>query len=254
MEEKMEETISLAEIMETIKKRIAMIILITLGASALSGIVSYFFLTPIYQASSQVLVNQTSNEKQGSLTTGQIRANLNIINTYQVIIKSPYVLDKVTQQIDTNLTSGQLSHKLTVSAKENSQVLKIAVKNEDPAQAVQLANTIAHVFQDEIISLMNVDNVTILSSAELSEHPSPISPNPKLNMAIAFVIGLMISIGLAFLLEYLDTSIKTERDVEELLGLPVLGSVAEMSDKEVHSLSTRNKSTSRQARRESIEP
>src|SRR5690606_19621051 len=93
-----------------------------------------------------------------------------------------------------------------------------------------IANTVAEVFQEEIQVLMNVDNVNILSPAVLPENPSPVKPNKMLNMAIALVIGLMIGVGLSFLLEYLDTTVKTEQDVEELLGLPILGFISKMPD------------------------
>lgn len=77
---------------------------------------------------------------------------------------------------------------------------------------------------------MNVDNVNILSTAEVKENPSPVKPQPVLNMAIAFVVGLMTGVGLAFLLEYLDNTIKTEQDIERVLQLPVLGAISEMDD------------------------
>ncbi|MED4163945.1 YveK family protein, partial [Halalkalibacterium halodurans] len=99
----------------------------------------------------------------------------------------------------------------------------ITVKHEEPAMAVAIANEIALVFQNEIVEIMNVDNVSILSTAELGDSPSPVSPNPMLNMAIAFVVGLMGAVGIAFLLDYLDTTIKDEKEVEDVLELPVLG-------------------------------
>ena len=77
---------------------------------------------------------------------------------------------------------------------------------------------------------MNVDNVTVLSKAEVAENQSPIKPRPMLNVAIAFIVGLMAAVGLAFLLEYLDNTVKKEEDVENLLGLPVLGIVARMDE------------------------
>ena len=80
---------------------------------------------------------------------------------------------------------------------------------------------------------MNVNNVNILSPAIHSENPSPVKPDPMLNMAIAAVIGLMLGVGIAFLLEYLDTTIKTEQDAEEFLGLPILGLVSTITDKDI---------------------
>lgn len=227
MEDHMEETISLKEIYETIKKRIWMIILITAIATATSGVVSYFILTPIYQADTQILL-QTKSSSEEAFDFNQVRTNQELINTYSVIIKSPAILEKVIEQLNLEPTVDELREQLTVSSEENSQVVNIAVEHPDPAMAVQTANTIADVFQKQIVNLMNVDNVSILSQADLGPNPQPVKPNPMLNMAIAFVVGLMIGVGLAFLLEYLDNTIKSEQDVEQLLELPVLGVVTEI--------------------------
>ena len=80
---------------------------------------------------------------------------------------------------------------------------------------------------------MNVDNVTILAVAEVGENASPVKPQPLLNIAIAFVVGLMAGVGVAFLLEYLDNTIKTEQDVERLLELPVLGAIATFEEQQL---------------------
>src|SRR5690625_2830158 len=77
---------------------------------------------------------------------------------------------------------------------------------------------------------MNVDNVNVLNAAVLSANPTPVSPNLTLNVAIAFVLGGMVGVGLAFLIEYLDTTIKTEEDVERYLGLPVMGVISTVKD------------------------
>ena len=115
---------------------------------------------------------------------------------------------------------------MSVAQEGKSQVVRITVDNNDPAQAVIIANEIAKVFQREISKLMRIDNIHILSPAELPENPVPIKPQPVLNMAIAFVVGLMASVGVAFLLEYLDNTIKSEQDIEKLLELPVLVQLA----------------------------
>jgi len=220
----MEETISLKELFLTLKKRLSLIIIITALATATSGIVSYFLLTPIYQSSTQILVNQSKSEQQ-AYNVGEVQTNLQLINTYNVIIKSPAILDKVIEKENLDMSTDALNGLVTVSSEQNSQVVNISVQNEDPQQAANIANSIADTFQDEITTLMNIDNVSILSQAQLGENPSPIKPQPVLNMAIALVVGLMAGVGLAFLLEYLDNTIKTEQDIENQLGLPVLGAI-----------------------------
>ncbi|AST93646.1 capsular biosynthesis protein [Sutcliffiella cohnii] len=228
----MEETISLKELFQTLKKRLWLIITITAIATATSGLVSFFLLTPIYQSSTQLLVNQTKSE-QGFVDVNQIRSNIEIINTYNVIIKSPAILDKVSQQVGGGETFSSLNNAITVGAEGNSQVVKITVQHEDPVMAANIANTTAQVFQADVLTLMNVDNVNILSPAQVSDNPVPVKPRPALNMAIAFVVGLMAGVGLAFLLEYLDNTVKNEQDVENILGLPVLGTITVIEDKDI---------------------
>ena len=89
--------------------------------------------------------------------------------------------------------------------------------------AAKIANTTAEIFKEEIVDIMNVDNVSILAKATVSDNASPIKPQPLLNIAIAMVIGLMIGVGISFLMEYLDNTIKTEQDIERILDLPVIG-------------------------------
>ncbi|MBO0589165.1 Wzz/FepE/Etk N-terminal domain-containing protein [Sporosarcina sp. E16_8] len=228
----MEETISLQDLFKTIRKRLFLIAFITVIAITISGVVSFMILTPIYQSSTQILINQTKQETT-SVNAQDIQTNLQLINTYNVIIKSPAILSKVIEKLDLDTTPTDLNNQITVNSVQNSQVVTVAVQDPNPRQAVEIANTIASVFQVEIVKLMNVDNVNILAEAVLAENPSPIKPDPKLNMAIAAVIGLMLGVGIAFLLEYLDTTMKTEQDIEELLGLPILGLVSTIPDKEI---------------------
>lgn len=221
----MEETISLREIIDTLKKRLWLIIGITMAAVALSAAASYFLLTPTYDASTQILVNQSAEEGQ-HYTSGELQTNIDLINTYNVIITSPAILEPTLEELGLDRSQGSLRNQISVSAEGDSQVVLVTVEDEDPALAVQIANTLALVFQRDIVDIMSVDNVSILASAELGEEPSPVSPNPTLNMAIAFVVGLMAAVGLAFLLEFLDNTIKTEEDVEKHLQIPVLASIS----------------------------
>ncbi|UZJ79335.1 YveK family protein [Fictibacillus sp. KU28468] len=223
----MEETISLKEIYQTIRKRIRLIALITIVAVAISGAVSYFVLTPIYQSSTQILVNQQKPDKQQALDYNQVQTNVQMVNTYSVIIKSPAILSKVIQHLDLKQSVADLNNQLTINSEQDTQIMNVTVQDPDPALAARIANGISHTFKTEIPNIMDIDNVSILSPADLSD--SPVKPNAKLNMAIALVVGLMTGVGLAFLLEYLDNTLKSEQDIEHFLGLPVLGTIPKMT-------------------------
>jgi capsular polysaccharide biosynthesis protein len=234
----MEETISLKELLETLRKRIRLIVILTVTAALISGLVSYFFLTPIYQASTQLLVNQAKNE-QAIYNYNEVQTNLQLINTYNVIIKSPAILDIVAEEIGSGVTAAELNEKITVQSEKDSQVVNISVQDPNPQQAALIANKIAEVFKREIVKIMSVDNVSILAKAQVGDNPKPIKPNPQLNIAIALVVGLMAGVGLAFLLEYLDNTIKTEQDIEKILEMPVLGVVSIFDDEETKAYSHR---------------
>ncbi|UQD53503.1 capsular biosynthesis protein [Bacillus methanolicus] len=227
----MEETISLRELFMTLRKRLSLILIVTLTAVMVSGVVSYFFLTPIYEASTQLLVNQAKNE-QALYNYNEVQTNLQLINTYNVIIKSPAILDLVIKELHLDMTTEELNEKINVQSEKDSQVVNISVQDPDPYQAAKIANKTAEVFKREIVKIMNVDNVSILAKAAVKDHQAPVKPKPLLNIAIAFVVGLMTGVGLAFLLEYLDNTIKTEQDIEKLLELPVLGVIATIDDQD----------------------
>ena len=230
----MEEAISLKEIMDVLKKRMVMIITITVIAVVASASISYFYLTPKYQASTQVLVSQAATGASILESANPFSSDSEYIETYNVILKSPYILDQVVEDLGLEETHRSLNRELNVSQEGNSQVVTIQVEDTDPVMAVEKANATADVFRREIVDLLNVNNIHILSPAEVTDSLNPVSPNPQLNMAIAMVVGLMAGVGLAFLREFMDNTIHGEEDVEALLELPVLGSITIMDQEEKH--------------------
>ncbi|MFJ8265528.1 YveK family protein [Peribacillus asahii] len=221
----MEETLNIKEIFSILKKRWKLIVFITLIVSMFSGIVSYFVLKPVYQASTQMLVNQKSNMDQ--LDVNQLKSNVELINTYSVIIKSSAILEKVKQNYEFTESIEQLNQKITINSQNNSQVFSLTVQDNDAANAAKIANAVSETFQKEIKTIMNVDNVKILSKAV--ENYNPVKPNPLSKITTAMVIGLMLGVALVFLLEYMDNTIKDVQDTETFLELPVLGAIQKFS-------------------------
>ncbi|ULT56787.1 Wzz/FepE/Etk N-terminal domain-containing protein [Neobacillus drentensis] len=247
----MEETISLKELFETLRKRLSLILSITFIAILISGVVSYFFITPIYQTSTQLLVNQAKND-QATYQYNEVQTNLQLINTYNVIIKSPAILEKVIKELNLDMTVSELNEKITVQNEKDSQVVTLSVQDKNAATAAKIANKTADVFKNDIVKIMNVDNVSILAKATVTDQISPIKPRPLINIAIAMVVGLMVGVGLAFLLEYFDNTIKNEQEIEKLLGLPVLGSIAIMDDSQLKGGKKRNTGRNAKLRGETI--
>ncbi|WP_461672895.1 YveK family protein [Priestia megaterium] len=227
----MEETISLRYLSQVLRKRLWLIALIAIIATIISAIISFFVLTPVYQTSTQILVNQAKSEQQ-LYNVGAVQTNVQLISTYNDIIKSPAILDTVVKQLKLDSSAKSLSGQIKVTSAENSQVALITVQDTNAKRATEIANTTASVFQQKVpkIMNMNIDNVSILSKADLAASKSPVKPQPILNIAIALVVGLTVGVGLSFLLEYLDNTIKTEQDIESVLDLPVMGVIPNIKD------------------------
>ncbi|MFB5088608.1 Wzz/FepE/Etk N-terminal domain-containing protein [Psychrobacillus sp. PGGUH221] len=221
----MEENINLHDIFKVIRKRKILILSVLLIIVTSTGLISYFFITPSYEASTQILINQKKLQTE-NINTQDIETNLQLINTYNVILKSPVILSKVIEKLDLKTTPELLTDKISVTSEQNSQVINIIVKDLKLKGAVEIANATAEIFEEEIKLLMNVDNVIILSPASNKKNIDPVSPNLPLNISIATIIGLLVGIGITFFIEYLDTSIKTEQDVRETINLPVLGLIS----------------------------
>ncbi|WP_462411174.1 YveK family protein [Neobacillus sp. Marseille-QA0830] len=219
----MHRTIGILDLLKILLKHWRLITLLTLVAVLLSGVVTFYLITPKFQASTQILVNQKNNENQ--IDYSSLDKNIELINTYSVIIKSPVILEKVIEELNLKQNLEQLENNLTITNKENSQVFTLTVQDTSMANAVEIANTISETFQQEIKGIMNVDNVSILAEAKIKENTKPVSPNLLLNIAVSFVIGLLVGMGISFLLEFMDNSIKNEEDAAAYLGVPVLGTI-----------------------------
>lgn len=218
----MEKTIDLKELFQIIKKRIWFITLITVLSGVIVGLASLFYLTPVYQASTQMLVNQTKSD-QTAFSYNEVQTNIQLVSTYNLIIKSPAVLDVVANDISIGFTAKELQDKVKVESQNQSQIINLTVTDTNPLKAALIANKIVEVFKEKIVEFMKVDNVTVLSTADLDGDPIQVKPRPLIYTFTALALGLIVSVGITFLLEYLNSTIKDEHELEKLVGLPVLG-------------------------------
>jgi capsular polysaccharide biosynthesis protein len=203
---------------------IAAIVAFACGATATYD---YYFPNAIYEANSKLIV---TNSGQNSMTArpdmNEINSNIMLIETYKEIIATPAIMEKVVQQYpDIRMDVAKLIESVRVEASKGSQVMSISIQDPSLDQAVMIVNAVAEVFKQEVPQIMSVNNITILSEAKKSDHSHPVSYGMLMKSLIAFGLSLFLALGLVFLLEFLDDSIKTEEDVELYLGLPMLASV-----------------------------
>ncbi|XBO86053.1 Wzz/FepE/Etk N-terminal domain-containing protein [Bacillus licheniformis] len=195
--------------------------MITIAAALSSAAVNFYWLTPVYQASAQILINgrQTSNFTD-------IQTNLELINTYNVIMKSPIILNKVKDELNLPETAEDLKQKITVISENESQIVSISATDKDYSKAADIANTVVAVFQRDIDGIMGENTeVSLVAKANPDHSPVPVSPNKKFNIAVFTGFGLLFGAGLAFLLELLKNTVRNEEDIEKELNVHVLGNI-----------------------------
>jgi capsular exopolysaccharide synthesis family protein len=215
-----------------LRHRLWMIIICPIVAALAGGIVS-LALPPIYEAQVVVLVRPAQPLASTDPTVAALTSD-QISRTYASLMTQRPLLESVSKEVGLNIRPEDLAKEITVTPEANTTILDVAVKDTNPALARELANhltadLIAEVkgFQQQETQVPNArtgDNLIVVSAAVLPD--KPVSPNKTLNVAIAFAAGLLVAVGIAFLLDYLDQSIKTDEELTERLGLIAIGHVA----------------------------
>ncbi|WP_407894963.1 YveK family protein [Lacticaseibacillus sp. N501-2] len=222
-----DDVISLGQVFNTLRKHIIMIIIFAFAGLLVSAGITYFVMTPKYQSSALILVNQKDNTNVAAQYNA-VQTDLQMINTYKDIITEPVILDTAAKDLNKSGrfsgNAGDLKGALTISNNENSQVVNVTAEATSPYVARDIANSVTQVFKQKITKIMsNAKNVSIISDAKLQT--SPVSPRKAINLAVGLLAGLVIGILLAFIRELTDKTVKAPDFITETLGLPLLGTV-----------------------------
>ncbi|MFS0724099.1 YveK family protein [Paenibacillus sp. 1P07SE] len=199
---------------------------------------SNYYVQPVYQASTDLIVNKPADT---AATTGQpqvdqnsINTNLMLINTYKQIIKSPAVLRQV---LETNpglgLTTQELNEKVTIDSVRDTQMMTISVQDSSYEQAAAIVTAVSNGFRERVSTVMNLDNVSVLNAADPADNPAPINTNHNVLYLFALMVSVMVGLGLIFLLDYLDDTVKSEHQIEQVLGLTLLTKVPKIRSKDM---------------------
>lgn len=229
----MEETISMKEVIEVLRKHLKTIVIATFTGLVIAIITTFFILTPQFSSQAQLIVTLPQSN---TTNANDVNTNLQMINTYKDMIVSDLVLNEVKERLETEdqivMSAEEIKKAISVNQSQNSQMFSIQAISPNPDTAQQIANTTSNVFQTKAKDVMNVDKISIISEAVADG--TPVSPNNKLNIAIGLVLGLIVGVGLSFLFELFDRTVKDEKFISEVLDLPILGTVSEMSDKDLN--------------------
>ena len=221
-----EQVISISEIIDAVKKRWKIIALTTVLATLVSGIFSFFVISPTYEASTKIFIGKEGAESEG-YNSSDVSMYQNLLKTYSELIKTKDLVNRAIDNSEYDLSVNDVLNGISVNTVTGTQILQISYQSKSPSIAKNMLESITNEFITKAEELVPNGNVKILESVELPKNP--VAPNKTMNIAIAFILGMMVGFGIVFLLEYLDNTYKNKEQLEKDLDIPVLG-VIPMSD------------------------
>lgn len=231
----MEETISVVELLQILKKKLLLIVMMTITGVGVAAGITFFLITPIYDSAAQLIVQNKQAEGMATNLQNDINGNVLLINTYKDMIKGDIVIDAVQKELQDDYqytySNTELKKIIEVEQAQNSQMFRIIATSPEPRKAARIANVTASTFQKKAEDVLEVSKVTITSKGFVPSRA--IFPNNQLNLLIGAVLGMMLGIGLAFLIELFDKTVKDERFIDDSLGLPILGQVSQIGKKDL---------------------
>lgn len=215
-------TIDLGELFSVLWNKIYIIILAGIVLAFAAFAYTQLFITPMYTSTTSMYMLVKSNGETG-ITSGDLQTGTQLTQDYMELTKSRTVMEKVIATLNLDMTVGELSGCITTTNTENTRIMTIAVENEDPELARDIADALRQTASNEIVDIMGIEAVNTIEEANLPTSPS--SPSVMKNTALGGILGLVLSAGIIIVIFLLDDTIKTPDDVENYLGLNVLTSI-----------------------------
>ncbi|MFM0779369.1 Wzz/FepE/Etk N-terminal domain-containing protein [Streptococcus suis] len=207
-------------LLKTIWRKKFLIILTALFGAGLAFVYSSFLVTPQYDSTTRIYVVSQNVEAGAGLTNQELQAGTYLVKDYKEIILSQDVLTQVATELNLN---ENLKEKVSISIPVDTRILSISVRDADPNEAARIANSLRTFAAQKIVEVTKVSDVTTLEEAVPAEEPT--TPNIKRNILLGLLAGGILATGIILAMEVLDDRVKRPQDIEEVMGLTLLGVV-----------------------------
>ncbi len=235
------EEIDLKELFEIFWSKKYLIIVATIIFGVVGFLYSNFLVTPKYTAKASMILASVSKTEGSdtSITTTDVTLNNNLISTYKLLATSNAVEREVLDNLNiTDMTEAALKSKIDVTSEKNTQMIYITVTDENPNRATEITNELTNVFSEKVKEIYKIENISVVDEAETPTIPSNI--NTTRTVIIFSGIGLVLSIILVLVINMLDNTIKTAKDIEKAVNLPILAELPQCDFSENSSKRRRN--------------
>lgn len=219
------ERIDLLEVFYALKKRALLLFLVALLGGVVSGIYTKFFMTPIYNSTSMLLVLS----KDTTLTSlADLQLGTQLTNDYSVLIKSRPVLDKVILDLDLDMSWESLKSSISINNPTSTRLLEVTVEHPNPEMAKRIVDEVSAVASEYIGEQMEVIPPKVIEEGVLNV--SPVSPSVKGNILKGILLGFILVAGVITVRTVMDDTIKSEEDIEKYLGIPMFAKIPDRKD------------------------
>ena len=220
------EELDLKELLDLFWSKIWQMMMIVIIAGGIGVIYTLGFVTPKYTSLTKFVLTgaeSTSGTFSNAITTTDVTLNSKLVPTYRDLIESSKVLRQVITNLEVDITEEELKKSITVSSKEDTDVIELTVTNENAAYAAKIANEIVRVFSEMLPEIYNINNLYVVDEAEVESEPSNI--HHAKDVVIFTFVGIVVAVGYVLIANMLDTTVKTGEDIEKEFNIPVLVSI-----------------------------
>lgn len=221
--------IDLLQLLKTLRRRVWAILLATVLFGGAAFTYATVFITPRYQASALMYVNNSSfslGSTSFSISSSELTAAQSLVGTYIVILNTRTTLEDVIQKAGVSYTYEELSGMVNASAVNATEIFEVTVTSEDPQEAELIANTIAEVLPGKISDVVEGSSVRVVDYAVVPAGKA--SPNITMYTAIGIMLGLAISCFAVILLAVFDDLIHSEEYLAQTYDVPVLAVIPDL--------------------------
>lgn len=220
--------IDLLRLLRAFWHRAWLIVLAAIVCAAAGFSYARFFITPTYQATTLLYVNNGSLSLGGAtFSVSDLTASKSLVPTYIVLLKTRDTMNKVIERANLDMTYGSLVGKVSAASVDDTQVFSVSVTDSDPKRATLIANTIAEVLPERVEEIISQSSVRIVDRAVVPSARS--SPNYTKYTTMGMIIGIVLACAVIVIMELLDDRVRDEQYLIQNYDLPVLASIPDYS-------------------------
>lgn len=211
------------DIINIMKKKFYIIVGAVILSVLIGFIYSQYFVKPIYEANISYIVGGNADGDTTKLDYNQLNIYQNLTSTYASIITTIEVAQKTIDSIGIKTTPQQLLKRISVTPQEKTQIIHLRVQGDSVQEVKEITNGISSAFQEKSKNIYPGVDIQVLDSTSVSLAGK--NSSMLTNLIYSFVLGIVCSVGLIFVRELLNQTVKKKEDVMNFFETAIIGNI-----------------------------